>query len=165
MRFALLFLALSLSPATAQERVLTAERASGYDGIISQCVTLTRESFANDMCAPLATSVAGMASKAGLKHRHLGLTEWGFGTDVFPPTPDDLDFIAPLNLTFYIRATAGPNSGMIWASLYREVPEGRLVLWEDSGIGAGEQSVIRDGLSTGLARKLEPVFDALAEAN
>ncbi|MBS8227429.1 hypothetical protein [Vannielia litorea] len=151
MRSALVFLALTL-PAAAQERVLSPERASGYDGVITQCVTLTREQFANDMCAPLATSVAGMASKAGLAHRHLGLVEWGFGTDEYGPTPDDLKMIAPVNLTFYIRATAGPDSAMVWASLYREVPEGRLVIWEDSGIGAGEQSVIRVGLSTGLAQ-------------
>ncbi|SIN97893.1 hypothetical protein [Vannielia litorea] len=164
MRAALLFLALSL-PAAAQERVLSPERASGYDGILTQCVTFTRESFANDMCAPLETSVAGLASKAGLEHLGLGLVEWGFGTDEYATTPDTLGMIAPLNLTFYIRATAGPDSAAIWASLYREVPEGRLVIWEDSGIGAGERSVIRDGLSTGLARKLEPVFEALAKAN
>ncbi|MFY0633132.1 MAG: hypothetical protein JXQ91_04930 [Vannielia sp.] len=165
MRNALLCLALTALPASAQERVLSPERASGYDGILTQCVTFTRAQFANDMCAPLATSVAGMAAQAGLKHRHLGLIEWGFGTDQYAPTPDGLAFIAPLNLTFYIRATTDPDSGAVWASLYREVPEGRLVIWEDWGIGAGEQSVIRDGLSTGLARKLEPVFKALEEAN
>ena len=164
MRSALVFLALTL-PATAQERVLSPERASGYDGVITQCVTLTREQFANDMCAPLATSVAGMASNAGLQHLHLGLTEWGFGTDAYLSPPADLKMLAPLNLTFYIRGTAGPAGAFLWASLYRDLPDGRLVLWEDSGLGVGDESVIRDGLSTGLARKLEPVFATLAEAN
>ncbi|QDC09393.1 hypothetical protein FHY55_09105 [Oceanicola sp. D3] len=164
MRAVLVFVALSL-PATAQERVLSPKRASGYDGIITQCVTLTREAYANDMCAPLATSIAGMATKADLAHIHLGLVEWGFGTDEYAPTPTDLPMVAPVNLTFYIRGVSDPAGAMIWASLYREVPEGRLVIWEDSGLGVGEESVIRDGLSTGIARKLQPVIDALAEAN
>ena len=153
---AALFLTL---PATAQERVLSPEKATGFDTLVTQCVSFTREAFANGMCAPLMQSVAATATANGLKVLHLGRTEWGFGTDVY--LRPDAKLLSPVHLTAYIRATDAPTSAFIWLSLYVPGDAGRLVLWEDSGIGAGDVGVISGGLSQGLAQKLVPVIETL----
>ena len=150
-------------PATAQERVLSPEKAAGFDTLVTQCVSFTREAFANGMCEPLMDAVAATARANGLEVRHLGLTEWGFGTDEY--LTSDAKLRNPVHLTAYIRATDAPTSAFIWLSLYAEpdgTRPGRLVLWEDSGIGAGETGVISGGLSQGLAQKLVPVIETLA---
>lgn len=172
-RLALLFV-LVLLPAGggsfAQERVLDPARAVGIDGVVTQCVSFVRIRFANAMCDELAGHVAAVAQKAGVRHLHLGRAEWGFGSDAYLPLPDDTGMASPARLTFYVRATDRPVSAFIWASLYVEAPTdaarpGRLVLWEDSGIGAGKAKSVSQGLAQGLARKLEPVFEVLAAAN
>jgi hypothetical protein len=154
--------------ANAQERILTPEKAAGFDAVISQCVSFVRLEFANGMCDRLAKSVARLAKENGLGHSHLGRTEWGFGTDVYLKPEGESGFSNPVWLTFYIRATGEPNSAFLWASLYEPVTDGartgRLVLWEDSGIGAGPRKEISGALSAGFAKKLEPVFKALGEA-
>ncbi len=165
-----LFLALAAlclsTAASAQERVLTPGKAAGFDGVITQCITFTRVAFAVDMCDRLSASVASLAQAQGLALLDLGRTEWGFGSDVYLEPTDDIGMEAPVHLTFYIRGSEGPNSAFIWASLYKPTigrlgPPGRLVIWEDSGLGAGDAATIRDGLSAGLAQKLTPVFEAL----
>lgn len=163
----LALLCLSL-PAAAQERVLTPEKAAGFDAVISQCVSFVRDKFANGMCDKLAASVEKLAKTNGLKHLHLGRAEWGFGTDEYLSPPDGTGFASPVHLTFYIRATNRPVSAFVWLSLYvptadSEARPGRLVLWEDSGIGAGGTKTITSGLTGGLAKKLEPVFQVLGE--
>jgi len=164
--FALLGLAhvFAALPAAAQERVLTPEKAAGYDGVVTQCVSFVRYDFANGMCDKVIPAVGRLAEKNGLKHLHLGRTEWGFGTDEYPVLPADAGFKRPVWLTFYIRATDKPVSAFLWASLHQASgPGGRLVLWEDSGIGAGDSKTISNGLSAGLAQKLAPVFQSLGE--
>lgn len=151
-------------PAAAQERVLTPEKAAGFDGVVTQCVSFVRYDFANGMCDKVIPAVQKLAEKNGLKHLHLGHAEWGFGTDEYLDLPADTGFKRPVWLTFYIRATDKPVSAFIWMSLYEPSSSGgRRVLWEDSGIGAGQAKRITNGLSTGLAGKLEPVFKALGE--
>ncbi len=157
---AALFVAL---PATAQERVLSPEKAAGFDTLVTQCVSFTREDFANGMCDPLMDAVAATARANGLEVRHLGRTEWGFGTDEY--LTSDAKLKNPVHLTAYIRATDTPTAAFIWLSLYADANgprPGRLVLWEDSGIGAGDTGVISGGLSQGLAQKLVPVIETLA---
>ncbi len=155
------------APAQSQERVLLPGKAAGFDGVISQCVSFTRLKFANGMCDDLAKSVASLAKANGLGHHHLGRAEWGFGSDEYLPIPGDTGLNTPVHLTFYIRATGNPVSAFVWISLYEPqdaasgARPGRLVLWEDSGIGAGGKKTISSGLSAGLAKKLDPVFQVL----
>lgn len=163
------FALVGLAPLShAQERVLTPEKAAGFDAVISQCVSFVRLKFANGMCDRLAKSIARLAKENGLGHSHLGRTEWGFGTDVYLRPEGKPGFGNPVWLTFYIRATGEPNSAFLWASLYQPVTDGtrtgRLVLWEDSGIGAGPRKDISAALSAGFAKKLEPVFEVLGDA-
>lgn len=163
------FALFGLAPlAQAQERVLTAENAAGFDAVISQCVSFVRLKSANGMCDRLAKSIERLTKENGLGHSHLGRTEWGFGTDVYLRPEGKTGFGNPVWLTFYIRATGEPNSVFLWASLYEPVTEGartgRLVLWEDSGIGAGPPREISAALADGLAKKLEPVFKALGDS-
>ncbi|WP_346892523.1 hypothetical protein [uncultured Roseibium sp.] len=151
-------------PAAAQERVLTPEKAGGFDGVVTQCVSFVHYDFANGMCDKVIPAVEKMAETNGLKHLHLGRTEWGFGTDEYLELPADAGFKRPVWLTFYIRATDKPVSAFLWMSLYEpSASVGRRVLWEDSGIGAGQAKRITNGLSAGLAGKLKPVFQALGE--
>ena len=149
--------------APAQERVLTPERAAGVDHIVLQCISFVRMDFANGMCDRLSPAVATLAQDNGLTLTDLGRGEWGFGQDVYRTDPEADG--QSLHLTFYIRATDNPVSASLWASLYRLMPDGsgRLVLWEDSGIGAGRASTITRGLSDGLVAKLTPVFEALGK--
>lgn len=171
-----LALALNISTliamSSAQERVLAPEKIAGVDGVITQCVSFVRMKFANAMCDRLADNVAELAAKTKVRHRHLGRTEWGFGRDAYLELPADAGFASPAFLTFYVRATDRPPSAFIWASLYVQGGKasaaqkpGRLVVWEDSGIGAGDVKTISRGLSDGLAQKLEPVFQVIAGAN
>ncbi|PLX37444.1 MAG: hypothetical protein C0606_03825 [Hyphomicrobiales bacterium] len=156
--------------AAAQERILTPERAAGFDAVVTQCVSFVRIKSANAMCDKLARSVAKLAEVNGLAHSHLGRTEWGFGTDEYLKLPADAGYANPVHLTFYIRATGRPNSVVVWCSLYQRIDDagasgrtGRLVIWEDSGIGAGPAKKITAALAAGIAEKLEPVFETLGE--
>ncbi|MDF0599013.1 hypothetical protein [Psychromarinibacter halotolerans] len=168
-RLAVALVAACLATATpAQERVLTPGKAAGFDGVISQCITFTRVTFAVEMCDRLSASVASLAQANDLALVDLGRTEWGFGSDVYLEPVEDTGMDYPVHLTFYIRGSDAPNSAFIWASLYKPTigrlgPPGRLVLWEDSGLGAGDAATIRDGLTAGLAQKLAPVFEALGD--
>lgn len=173
-RAGLIGIAMALSglagPASAQERILSPERAAGFDAVVTQCVSFVRIKSANAMCDKLAEAAARLAKANGLAHSYLGRTEWGFGSDEYLTLPADAGYANPVHLTFYIRATDRPNSVVVWCSLYQRLDDagasgrtGRLVIWEDSGIGAGPAKRITGPLAAGLAQKLEPVFKALGE--
>ena len=157
---------------TAQERTLPTERAAGHDSVVTQCISFARVKFADVMCDRLSGSIAKLATANGLTHVELGKNEWGFGKDEYLEIPANADVENPVWLTLYIRATPEPTSMNIWVSLYKPVAPGsppdwkpgRLVIWEDSGIGAGDVEIITDGLANGIAAKLEPVFKVLGEA-
>jgi len=150
-------------PATAQERILSAQKAKGFDTVITQCVSLTRAAFANAGCDDLLIRIDPMVRAEGLKHIGLGRTEWGFGNDVFLRPPAEADIANSVYLTAYLRGSIDPPTMSVWLSLYKETAQGRLILWEDSGLGAGDQSYIANALSQGLAQKLTPVFQTLGQ--
>ncbi|MEL7114395.1 MAG: hypothetical protein AAGP08_02195 [Pseudomonadota bacterium] len=145
LRFALaLAFALFASVAPAQERLLPPDRVAGTDGIITQCVSFTRVAFANQMCDVAIGEIATIMERLGIAHLHLGRTEWGFGVDRYLWPEGETGMDAPLHLTLYIRGTDVPPAATLWASLYLDMNEaGRLVVWEDHGIGA--DSVIQAG--------------------
>ena len=151
------------APLLAQERVLSAQKAAGYDTVITQCISLTRAQFANAGCDDLLIRIDPMIRAEGLKHIALGRTEWGFGSDVFLLPPAGADISNALHLTLYLRGSIDPPTMSVWLSLYKDMPQGRLTLWEDSGLGAGEQSYIANALSQGLAQKLQPILETLGQ--
>lgn len=159
--FLALIICLLAVPSLAQERVLSAERAAGFDTVITQCVSFTRAAFANEMCDDLLMRADPMIRAEGLTHIALGRTEWGFGSDVYLAPPDEADLERSVHLTIYLRGSDDPPSLALWMSLYTITPSGRLEIWEDSGMGAGDPNYIANALSKGLAQKLAPVLTAL----
>ena len=150
--------------AVAQERILTPEKAKGFDGVITQCIRFARVSYVDGMCDALDTSVARLAKDNGLHHINLGQNEWGFGTDEYLRAPDTFPAKQPIHLTYYIRASDAPAGTFVWLSLYQDAGQkGRFVLWEDSGLGVGDIGTITAGLTQGLEQKLSPVFKALGQ--
>ncbi len=163
--FALALLFLTASLAQAQERVLSPEKARGIKTIITQCVSFTRVDFANAACDDLLGRIDPMVRAEGIKHIALGRTEWGFGSDVYLQAPKGSAEADTAHLTLYLRGADSPPAMFIWLSLYKDTPQGRLTLWEDSGLGSGDKPVIANGLSQGLAGKLQPVLKTIRDAN
>ena len=148
-------------PVQGQERAPSPERAKGYQSVITQCVSFTRASFANAACDDLLTRIDPLIRAEGLTHVALGRTEWGFGSDVYltpSTTPPDA-----VHLTLYLRGADSPPVMSLTLSLYKQTPNGRLVLWEDSGLGSGEKAFIANGLSQVLAQKLVPIIETLGQ--
>jgi hypothetical protein len=156
----------------AQERDISADNLKGFDGVVTQCVTFVKYKFANNMCKRYMDWIASYADANKVPHAHLGQTQWGYGKDEYLTPPADSGISNPVYLTLYIRATRKPDSVFLWTSLYTPQEaggeggrKGRLVVWEDSGIGAGRRKTITQGLADGLAQKTEKVIKALGEAN
>lgn len=161
----LLVYGLSANDVGAQARVLQPQWVSGIDGLISQCVTLTKDQALNAMCDSVIGQLETMAAERKLEHRHLGIAQWAFGSDEYLEAPADLAFENPVWLTLTIRGTRNPESAMLWASLYFPQEDGRLVVWEDSGVAAAPDSSIFEALAAGFAAaKLTPIVQVLAEA-
>jgi hypothetical protein len=152
------------APALAQEREVTPADFTGRDGLVTQCVTFVKDKSWNSIYPKVLEGGGKLAEKSGISHRHLGQAQWGYGSDKYLPVPDDLAMSSPLFLTIYTRGTRKPDSVAIWVSAYTAQDGNRLVVWEDSGIGAGQTRTIVNGMSSGLLDKLEPVIAALAEA-
>lgn len=102
-----------------------------------------------------------MIRAEGLTHVALGRTEWVFGSDVYLTPNTTLQ--DAVHLTLYLRGADSPPAMSLTLSLYKQTPNGRLVLWEDSGLGSGEKAVIANGLSQGLAQKLVSIIETLGQ--
>lgn len=142
---------------------MTPDKARGTNTLVTQCVSFTRAAFANAACDDLLARLDPLITASGLRHIALGRTEWGFGVDEYLKADEALPAKGTLHLTAYLRGADSPPAMHIWLSLYRQTGEGRLVLWEDSGLGSGDKDTIAKGLSQGLATKLKPVLDTLGQ--
>ncbi len=145
------------------------EKLTGHDGVVTQCVFHTDKAFAKIMCDDLAKAAASQAKKVGIREMHLGSADWtGDATEYLQPAADS-GFESPLYLTFYLRGTDGnPAAAHAWASLYvpdtAMTPTGRLVLWEGATLGSGPPKPVARAVAGAVAKKMQPVFEALGSA-
>ena len=164
------------SPAMAD--ALTPANLQGFDGLLTRCVISTDRKYAGKMCDRLVAAAQNEAKTNAISHHHAGTDDWDSGM-VGPTAPADSEFKNPLWLTFFIRGTGGDVPGALARASFH-VPyaaavekgddagaprEGQLVIWEESIIGSGPAKQLGPAVADAVAKKMSPVFAALAKAN
>lgn len=162
-----------ICPSVSPAEPLSSENLTGFDGIITHCVSSTDKKYAITMCDALVADAKKQAEAQSLGHAHLGTVDWTAGGGEEPALPGDLAMTSPLHLAFYIRGTDGNPAGAS-ATAQFFVPytaaiengstprEGRLVIWQDATLGSGPPKATAAAVAGAVGKKMGSVFDALA---
>jgi len=167
---------LGASPALAD--ALAPANLQGFDGILTRCVISTDREYAGRMCDRLIAAAEKEAKTNSISHQHAGTENWNSGM-VSPTMPQGSQFKTTLWLTFFVRGTGGKVPGALARASFH-MPfaaaveqgdtggtprEGQLVIWEESIIGSGPAKQLGPAVADAVAKKMAPVFTALAKAN
>lgn len=147
-----------------------------FDQIAVRCVLSTKQRYVQKMCNILVAAAKELAADSGINIKNLGIVS---KYEITTETTKEAEAKPSLQLIFYIRGTRGKNVGTsvnIQAAVnYENAVEqnstnqhprqGLLVLWQTSAVAQGEKRKISKPVAGHMVKKLEKLFDMIAERN